>query len=66
MAVMDTASWAESISGEELVKQRHRGRSQMCAGIGKQAGWAEVKEKESSKQIRGTKENLNGDFDILG
>ena len=32
-----------------------------------QAGWlAEVKEKESSKQIWGTKEDLDGDFEILG
>lgn len=38
----------------------------MCAEIGKQAGLAEVKEKESSKQIWGTKEDLNGDFEILG
>ena len=34
----------------------------MCAEIGKQAGLAEVKEKESSKQIRDTKEDLNGDW----
>jgi len=49
-----------------LVKQRHRSESQLCAGTGKQAGLAEIKEKESSRQIWGTKEDLDGDFAILG
>lgn len=54
MAVMHMDSWGERHpKAEELVKQRHRSKSQLCAGTGKQAGLAEVKEKKKLKTDMG-------------